>query len=128
MPVSNDEALIFPHPTHSGVRLCPAYPLLEIVLIPHQKSRKSLADATEMTTENVEKDIAPLRSPALARGLTAPDSRRVAVAANTHIMYASAWRRYASSWRRGARSSGSRLDESCTRYIGDAASEPVILC
>ena len=51
-----------------------------------------------------------------------------AVAANTHIMYASAWRRYASSWRRGAYSSGSRLDESCTRCIGDAASEPVILC
>ena len=52
----------------------------------------------------------------------------MAVAANTHIMYASAWRRYASSWRRGACSSGSRLDESCTRCIGDAASEPVILC
>ena len=81
-----------------------------------------------MTAENVEKDIAPVRSPALARGLTASDRRRMAVTANTHLMYASAWRRYASSWRRGACSSGSRLDGSCTRCIGDAASEPVILC
>ena len=82
-----------------------------------------------MTTENVEKDIAPVRSPALARGITAPDSRRMAVAANTHIMYASAWRRYAMQLAyMGACSSGSRLDESCTRCIGDAASEPVILC
>ena len=81
-----------------------------------------------MTAENVEKDIAPVRSPALARGITASDCRRMAVAANTHLMYASAWRRYAMPRRRGACSSGSRLDESCTRCIGDAASEPVILC
>ena len=57
-----------------------------------------------------------------------PQRSNVLLHVLTHIMYASAWRRYASSWRRGACSSGSRLDESCTRCIGDAASEPVILC